>query len=212
MWIARGWVLFKLVAPPLQPRGIGPCPVRGVWFSAACCWREPIMSRILGHNWWPAVPGVQDPDRNKTCEGGCKLGWHLDRHVVALSRLGPKSDLLGAETGGWEAHLTQWGTHSPSYIIFFIYPILLSWQIGCKSNKPRMLVASYCFPSECRVQVIGWISVARLPELRAGFDGQLQCGTTVGNYWCVSVFIEMKTTVFGVDAELAQFKSVFIYI
>jgi hypothetical protein len=26
--------------------------------SAICHWRELIISRILVHNWWPAVPGV----------------------------------------------------------------------------------------------------------------------------------------------------------
>jgi hypothetical protein len=27
-----GLVLFRLVVPPLQPRVVGPYPVRGVWF------------------------------------------------------------------------------------------------------------------------------------------------------------------------------------
>jgi hypothetical protein len=27
-----------------------------------CHSREPMISRFLGHKWWSAVPGVQDPD------------------------------------------------------------------------------------------------------------------------------------------------------
>jgi hypothetical protein len=31
----------------------------GVYGSPVVChWREPIISRVLGHNRWPAVPGV----------------------------------------------------------------------------------------------------------------------------------------------------------
>jgi hypothetical protein len=30
---------------------------------AICCWRELIISRILGRNWWPIVPEVHYPDR-----------------------------------------------------------------------------------------------------------------------------------------------------
>jgi hypothetical protein len=34
MRIAPGLVLLKLVAHPLQPGGVGPCPVQGVWFPS----------------------------------------------------------------------------------------------------------------------------------------------------------------------------------
>jgi hypothetical protein len=41
----------------------------GVYGSPTiCCWRELVIFRILGHNWWPVVPGVLDPDRY-TCNG-----------------------------------------------------------------------------------------------------------------------------------------------
>jgi hypothetical protein len=32
-------------------------------FPAVCCWREPVVSRILGRNRRPAVPGVLDPNK-----------------------------------------------------------------------------------------------------------------------------------------------------
>jgi hypothetical protein len=34
MCIALGLVLFKLVAHPLQPGGVGSCPLWGVWFPS----------------------------------------------------------------------------------------------------------------------------------------------------------------------------------
>jgi hypothetical protein len=34
----------------------------GVHSSPTICrCREPVVSRLLGHNWWPTVPGVLDP-------------------------------------------------------------------------------------------------------------------------------------------------------
>jgi hypothetical protein len=36
----------------------------GVYGSPAlCCWREPLVARILCHNRWPAVPRVLDPNK-----------------------------------------------------------------------------------------------------------------------------------------------------
>jgi hypothetical protein len=36
-------------------------PVQGVWFTSHFGWREPIVSRILGHNQRPTVPGYFTP-------------------------------------------------------------------------------------------------------------------------------------------------------
>jgi hypothetical protein len=54
---------FKLVVPPLQSGALGLYPVRGAWFPS----RLPLEGTrsypyLLDHNWWPTVPGVQDPD------------------------------------------------------------------------------------------------------------------------------------------------------
>jgi hypothetical protein len=48
-------VIFRLVAPPLQPKVVGPFPGMGVWFPIIYCWREPIVSKFLSRNRWPTV-------------------------------------------------------------------------------------------------------------------------------------------------------------
>jgi hypothetical protein len=59
-----GFVLFRLVASPLQSAVAGPYSVWGVWFLVICHWREPVVSKILGRNRWATVPEVPDPDTN----------------------------------------------------------------------------------------------------------------------------------------------------
>jgi hypothetical protein len=56
-------VIFRLVAHPLQSKVVGSYPVRGVWFSAVCHWRKPIISKILSHNRRPMIPGVLYPNK-----------------------------------------------------------------------------------------------------------------------------------------------------
>jgi hypothetical protein len=51
-----------------------------IWYSvcgspAVCRWREPVVSRFMGRNWLPTVPGIQDP--NRTCFG---YGCHIPRY------------------------------------------------------------------------------------------------------------------------------------
>jgi hypothetical protein len=54
-----GLVLFRLVAPSSAWSG-GVVYWYGVYGSPAICrWMEPIVSRILGCNWQPTVPGVE---------------------------------------------------------------------------------------------------------------------------------------------------------
>jgi hypothetical protein len=54
---------FKLVVLPLQPGEVGPYPVRGTYFPSRLLLEGTrLYSDLLGHNWWPTVPGVQDPD------------------------------------------------------------------------------------------------------------------------------------------------------
>jgi hypothetical protein len=50
---------FRLVAPSLQLGEVGPCLVQGTWFPS-CLLLEGTGScqTPLGHNRWPAVPGV----------------------------------------------------------------------------------------------------------------------------------------------------------
>jgi hypothetical protein len=63
MRITAGSSFFWLVVPPLQPRVVVSYPVRGTWFPSH--WsleKNQVVSRILGHNWWLAVPRVQDLD------------------------------------------------------------------------------------------------------------------------------------------------------
>jgi hypothetical protein len=55
---SRGLVLFRLVAPPLQPGLVEPIRYRVYGSPAICRLRKPVVSRILGCNGWPAVPGV----------------------------------------------------------------------------------------------------------------------------------------------------------
>jgi hypothetical protein len=43
-------VLFRLVAPPLQPGVVGLYLVRGVWSPVVYHWREPVVSTIFGCN------------------------------------------------------------------------------------------------------------------------------------------------------------------
>jgi hypothetical protein len=43
-------VLFRLVAPPLQPRVVGHIGYGAYDSSVICRWREPVVSRILGRN------------------------------------------------------------------------------------------------------------------------------------------------------------------
>jgi hypothetical protein len=38
-----GFILFRLVDPPLQPEMVGPYPVRGVWF------RSHLLLKEIGH-------------------------------------------------------------------------------------------------------------------------------------------------------------------
>jgi hypothetical protein len=45
-----GLVLFRLVAPPLQPGVVGSYLVQVLSSPAICHWREPIVSRFLGRN------------------------------------------------------------------------------------------------------------------------------------------------------------------
>jgi hypothetical protein len=38
-----------------------------IWYGVCgspiiCCWTEPVVSRIMGHNQRPAVPGILNPD------------------------------------------------------------------------------------------------------------------------------------------------------
>jgi hypothetical protein len=57
-----GLVLFRSVAPPLQPGVVGPFHGMGCRFPRCLRWREPIISKILVRNQWPTVPGVHYPD------------------------------------------------------------------------------------------------------------------------------------------------------
>jgi hypothetical protein len=57
-----GLVLFRLVVPPLQLRVVMPFRYGVCGSSVICCWRKPIVSRIVDRNWWPTVPGVLDLD------------------------------------------------------------------------------------------------------------------------------------------------------
>jgi hypothetical protein len=58
-----GSILFRLVAPPLQPGVVGTYPVRGVWFHSHLLLVGTGQIHILGYNRWPAVPGVLDPNK-----------------------------------------------------------------------------------------------------------------------------------------------------
>jgi hypothetical protein len=59
----RDLVLFRLVAAPLQHGVVGPLSWYRVHGSLAVCrWRELVVSRILGRNQQPAMPGVLYPD------------------------------------------------------------------------------------------------------------------------------------------------------
>jgi hypothetical protein len=48
--LLTGLVLFRLVAPPLQPGVVGRYLAQVVWCPAVCYWREPVVPRILGCN------------------------------------------------------------------------------------------------------------------------------------------------------------------
>jgi hypothetical protein len=62
-WIILEISFFRLV-PPSSAWSVGSISWYGVYGSPAICrWRELIISRILGRNWQPTVPGVHYPDR-----------------------------------------------------------------------------------------------------------------------------------------------------
>jgi hypothetical protein len=59
-----GWVLFSLVQPPLQLEVVGPYLVWGAWFPSYLPLEGtgPYLD-LVSHNWRPAVPRAQDPDK-----------------------------------------------------------------------------------------------------------------------------------------------------
>jgi hypothetical protein len=71
-----GLVLFRFVAVPLQPGAVGPYTVQGVWSPAICCWRELVVSRIVGCNRWRVVHGELEPDMKNNAT-----------HVIYIARL-----------------------------------------------------------------------------------------------------------------------------
>jgi hypothetical protein len=73
--LLQSLALFSLVVPPLQVGVVGPYSVRGVWFPNRLPLEELDISRFLGHNWPPTVPGIQDPDSGKAA-------W--SKHVCVL--------------------------------------------------------------------------------------------------------------------------------
>jgi hypothetical protein len=60
--LLSGSVLFRLVTHPLQLGVVGPYLLWGVWFPSRLLLERMVVSKILGHNRWPAVPGVLDLD------------------------------------------------------------------------------------------------------------------------------------------------------
>jgi hypothetical protein len=73
--LLQSLALFSLVVPPLQLGVMGPYPVRGVWFPNRLPLEELVISRFLGHNRPPTVPGIQDPYSGKAA-------W--SKHVCGL--------------------------------------------------------------------------------------------------------------------------------
>jgi hypothetical protein len=58
-----GLVHFKLVVPPLQAGVVGPYLAWGAWFLSHLPLEETgSYPDLLGRNWRPTVPGVQDCD------------------------------------------------------------------------------------------------------------------------------------------------------
>jgi hypothetical protein len=53
--ILLGLILFRFEVPPLQPGVVKSYPIWRVWFPIVCCYRELVVSRILGHNSWSVV-------------------------------------------------------------------------------------------------------------------------------------------------------------
>jgi hypothetical protein len=44
---------------------------------------ESVVSRLLDHNWWPAVPGVQDPDKTPAISPLAKA--NMSESLVAVA-------------------------------------------------------------------------------------------------------------------------------
>jgi hypothetical protein len=62
-WIVPGISSFYVGGPSSSAWSGGVVPRYSVYGSATiCCWREPIVPIILGHNQWPVVPRVYYPD------------------------------------------------------------------------------------------------------------------------------------------------------
>jgi hypothetical protein len=54
-----------LVVSPLQPGAVGPYLIRGTWLlSRLSLKRTESYLDLLGRNWQPVVPGVEDPDKH----------------------------------------------------------------------------------------------------------------------------------------------------
>jgi hypothetical protein len=76
--VVPGFSSFKLVAPFLQSGEVGPCLVRCTWFPSRLPLEGTRSYQIrLGHNRWPIVPEVQDPDKC-TCAEAIGHGAHDD--------------------------------------------------------------------------------------------------------------------------------------
>jgi hypothetical protein len=64
-WIVPRVSSFYVGDPFSSAWSGGAIPEYGVYgFPANYCWREPIVSRILGRNRWPTIPGVFYPNWN----------------------------------------------------------------------------------------------------------------------------------------------------
>jgi hypothetical protein len=69
-WIVPGISSFYVGGPSSSAWSGGAISWYGVYGSPTICrWREPIVSRVLGHNRWPMVPGVYYPNATPQNEG-----------------------------------------------------------------------------------------------------------------------------------------------
>jgi hypothetical protein len=62
VWCVILRVSFRQVPPSFPARSGGAIPGTGHPTLVIPLLVELVVSRLLGHNWWPRVPGVQDPD------------------------------------------------------------------------------------------------------------------------------------------------------
>jgi hypothetical protein len=88
-----------MVVPPLQPGVVGQYPVRVVWLSNHLALQGAgSYLDFLGHNWWPAVPGVQDLDSGSLTapQGGSTMGHSEGGSLTTLLAANYLSDDSGS--------------------------------------------------------------------------------------------------------------------